>query len=254
MTIALAYVDEATLVPKGFWMMLLSRLRVPGREAVRHHQPRRPRHWLRKNFILKAGESACGTGTSRSRQPVARPAYVAGSSGSTSASGTGGSSSATGASPKAPSTTCGTPHATSSTSCRRSPGGSALGVDYGTTNPFAALLLGLGTNQRLYLAREWRWDSKLRRRQLTDREYSERLRGWLGTCCTAPSRRGSTSSRPEEVNVKRRRPMTRDEIAAELSASRDLPLDLVYEVLDGLADMGVAVHALVKIEVEEPGT
>jgi PBSX family phage terminase large subunit len=55
----------------------------------------------------------------------------------------------------------------------------ALGVDYGTVNPFAGLLLGVGVDGRLYLAREWRWDSKKEQRSLTDAEYSARLRAWL---------------------------------------------------------------------------
>ena len=55
----------------------------------------------------------------------------------------------------------------------------SLGVDYGTTNPFAALVIGVGSDGRLYLCREWRWDSKRRQRQLTDGEYSAKLRDWL---------------------------------------------------------------------------
>jgi hypothetical protein len=55
----------------------------------------------------------------------------------------------------------------------------AASADYGTTNPFHAGVLGLGTDGLLYLTREWRWDSRTRNRQLTDVEYSERLRGWL---------------------------------------------------------------------------
>lgn len=55
----------------------------------------------------------------------------------------------------------------------------SLGVDYGTTNPFAGLLLGVGVDGKLYLAREWRWDSKRQQRSLTDAEYSARLRTWL---------------------------------------------------------------------------
>ncbi|MEW1928479.1 hypothetical protein [Streptomyces sp. NPDC088360] len=34
-----------------------------------------------------------------------------------------------------------------------------LGVDYGTTNPFAAVLLGEGADGRLYVCAEWRHDS-----------------------------------------------------------------------------------------------
>ncbi|MBE0430162.1 MAG: terminase, partial [Thermoleophilia bacterium] len=54
-----------------------------------------------------------------------------------------------------------------------------LGVDYGTTNPFVALLVGVGIDDTLYVAREWRWDSKKKHRQLTDAEYSARLKAWL---------------------------------------------------------------------------
>jgi len=62
----------------------------------------------------------------------------------------------------------------------------SLGVDYGTTNPFAGLLLGVGVDGKLYLAREWRWDSKRQQRSLTDAEYSARLRGWLDTMGVRP--------------------------------------------------------------------
>ncbi|WP_431892676.1 PBSX family phage terminase large subunit [Micromonospora haikouensis] len=55
----------------------------------------------------------------------------------------------------------------------------SLGVDPGTNHPFAALLLGVGVDGNLYLAREWRWDPKKQMRQLSPVEYSARLRGWL---------------------------------------------------------------------------
>lgn len=54
-----------------------------------------------------------------------------------------------------------------------------VGVDYGTTNPFAALLLGQTRDGRLAVLREYRHDSKVARRQLTDAEYSAELRAWL---------------------------------------------------------------------------
>lgn len=54
----------------------------------------------------------------------------------------------------------------------------ALALDYGTTNPFHALMLGVGVDGRLYVTHEWRWDSKKQRGSLTDSEYSERLRAW----------------------------------------------------------------------------
>ncbi|HEX2317510.1 MAG TPA: hypothetical protein VHJ18_00865 [Streptosporangiaceae bacterium] len=56
-----------------------------------------------------------------------------------------------------------------------------LAVDYGTTNPLDAVLLGLGVDSCLYAVAEWRWDSRLEGRQLTDAEYSRKLREWLRT-------------------------------------------------------------------------
>ncbi|KMS78118.1 terminase, partial [Streptomyces regensis] len=52
-------------------------------------------------------------------------------------------------------------------------------VDYGTTNPYANLLLGLGTDHNLYVASEYRWDSRAERRKKTDAEYSQARRRWL---------------------------------------------------------------------------
>lgn len=54
-----------------------------------------------------------------------------------------------------------------------------VSVDYGTTNPLHALLIGLGVDGRLYVTAEWRWDSRRAHRQLTDAEYSLRLRQWI---------------------------------------------------------------------------
>lgn len=55
----------------------------------------------------------------------------------------------------------------------------AVGLDYGTTNPFAALLLCITRDGRIAVTREYRHDSKRARRQLTDAEYSVALREWL---------------------------------------------------------------------------
>jgi len=52
-------------------------------------------------------------------------------------------------------------------------------IDYATANRSHALLLGLGVDGNLYVTSEWRWDSRKEHRQLTDAQYSERLRGWL---------------------------------------------------------------------------
>lgn len=54
------------------------------------------------------------------------------------------------------------------------------GVDYGTTNPFAAVTLAITRDGRLCVAREFGHDSRRAAgRQLTDAEYSRDLRAWL---------------------------------------------------------------------------
>jgi PBSX family phage terminase large subunit len=55
----------------------------------------------------------------------------------------------------------------------------ALSADYGTANPLHALLIGLGVDGCLYVTAEWRYESRKTHRQLTDAEYSQRLRAWL---------------------------------------------------------------------------
>jgi PBSX family phage terminase large subunit len=53
-TVELAYVDEATLLPPGFWEMLVSRLRVAGARLLATTNPGSTRHWLRLDWILNA--------------------------------------------------------------------------------------------------------------------------------------------------------------------------------------------------------
>lgn len=55
-----------------------------------------------------------------------------------------------------------------------------VACDYGTTNPFVALLFGAGSDGMTYVLDEWRWDSRQRGRQMTDPEYSAALGEWVG--------------------------------------------------------------------------
>jgi PBSX family phage terminase large subunit len=182
LTAFLAYVDEATLVPEGFFNQLLARLSVPGARLLATTNPDSPAHWLRRTFILRAAELGLAHWHfTLDDNPALDPAYVA----ALKAEYTG-------------------------LWYRRFIEGAwclaegavydmwdekrhvvtelpnmirmiALGVDYGTTNPTDAVLIGLGADRCLYAAAEWRWDSKLERRALADVELSKRLRGWLGT-------------------------------------------------------------------------
>lgn len=180
LTACLAYVDEATLVPEGFWTQLLARLSVPGARLLATTNPDGPAHWLRANYLLRAPQlNLAHWHFTLDDNPALAPEYIA----ALKAEFVGlwyrrmvlgewclaeGAifdmwDPARHVVPVLP-------------PIQRWIG---MGVDYGTTNPFAALILGLGTDRRLYLTHEWRWDSKVQRRQLTDVEYSREVRGWL---------------------------------------------------------------------------
>ncbi|WP_435109941.1 PBSX family phage terminase large subunit [Nocardiopsis synnemataformans] len=178
-TIGLAYVDEATLVPSAFWKMLLSRLRVPNARLLATTNPDGPAHWLRQEFILRADEVGMRVWNSTlhdnpsltaeyvdllQRQYVGlwRRRFI-----------NGEWCLAAGAIYDAFDETVHVvdrmPEITRWLS---------VGVDYGTTNPFAAVAIGIGRDRRLYVTSEYRHASKLSRK-LTDAEYSKAVQDWL---------------------------------------------------------------------------
>lgn len=56
LTLQGAYCDELTLFPKDFFVMLLSRLRVPGAKLIATTNPDSPEHWLKKEYIDRSAE------------------------------------------------------------------------------------------------------------------------------------------------------------------------------------------------------
>ena len=55
-TLAWAYVDEATCIPAPFWRMLLSRLSIKGSQLLATCNPEGPAHWLKKEYIDRSHE------------------------------------------------------------------------------------------------------------------------------------------------------------------------------------------------------
>lgn len=53
-TLATAYVDEATCIPEVFWKMLETRLSIPGARLFCTCNPEGPAHWLKKQYIDRA--------------------------------------------------------------------------------------------------------------------------------------------------------------------------------------------------------
>lgn len=56
LTLAGAYVDEASTVPESFWTMLLSRLSLTDSRLIATTNPDSPMHWLKKSYLDRAQE------------------------------------------------------------------------------------------------------------------------------------------------------------------------------------------------------
>jgi len=204
MTCCGAYVDEATVLPKTFFKQLTGRLSVPGAKLFATTNPDNPGHWLRQEYLLRASELDLRSWHFvLDDNPHLDPDYVR----SIKAEYVGlwyrrfilgHWVQAEGAIYEA-----WNPDRHVVDALPRIDRWFAAGIDYGTTNPFAALLLGYGQDEqdvtRLYLTHEYRYDSKLKRRALTDPEYSEQLRTWLSTADRPHER--ERGIRPEWIYV-----------------------------------------------------
>ncbi|MEU0783534.1 PBSX family phage terminase large subunit [Streptomyces sp. NPDC006173] len=100
----------------------------------------------------------------------------------------------------------------------------ALGVDHGTRNPLHAVLIGLGRDRKLYAAAEWRYDSRHHKKQLSDVEYSERIRAWL---LDVP---GIGAVRPQFITVD----PSAASFSVQLRRDRLTPTPAKNDVLDGI--------------------
>lgn len=201
MTLAGAYVDEASILPESFWKMLLSRLSVEGARLFATTNPDSPLHWLKVNYLdrpavwirpdgemILGGEAALDLArfsfrlednTTLGREFIAAllrenvglwlRRFVLGEW-----------VAAEGAIYDMLDITPGGRHVVRDLPELQH---LRLAIDVGTSNPFVALLMGVSAEPRLYVAREWRWDAKAKRRQLTDAEYVERLRDWIAGGC-----------------------------------------------------------------------
>ena len=179
LTLAGAYVDEASLVPENFWSQLLARLSVQGARLFATTNPDSPNHWLKANYLDRIAALDMGAWHFTIRDnPALDPAFVA----SLEAEYTGLWYKrfllglwvlAEGAIYDS--------WDVDRHVVRRIPTITRwwVAIDYGTVNPFVALLMGLGVDGRVYVVSEYRWDSRVTMRQKTDSEYSKAVRAWL---------------------------------------------------------------------------
>ncbi|MGW7198468.1 PBSX family phage terminase large subunit [Streptomyces chryseus] len=198
MTLAGAYCDEVTTFPESFFSMLGTRLSVAGAQWFGTTNPEGPNHWLKKKFLDRARLHVRRDGSEVTSQdpkaldlhrfsfslndnPYLPPAYVENLK--LEYQGLFYKRFVLGEWCLAEGVVYDmfdeSTHIVDTLPTMRR--WMAVGLDYGTINPFAALLVGVGEDDRLYVASEYRHDSRTARRQLTDAQYSRGMQNWLGT-------------------------------------------------------------------------
>jgi PBSX family phage terminase large subunit len=180
-TLALAYVDEATCLPEPFWKMLESRMRVPGAKILATCNPEGPAHWLKKDYIdNKQLDLACWQ-FNLEDNPTLDEAYKQ----QIKASYTGmwykryilGEwTLATGAIYDT------YDNDNEYTLPYENPNYYIVGVDYGTTNATAAVLVGVSPNKwpQLHVEAEYYYDSAKTGRSKTDAELVKDIKDFIG--------------------------------------------------------------------------
>lgn len=193
LTVAGALVDEGTVIPEEFFTQLLGRMSVPGAQLFLTTNPDNPAHWLKSKFLDRIGatkdplEDWTRWSFTLDDNPSLESKYVAAIKSEFTGLWyrrfiLGEWVAAEGAvfpmwDPDRHVVPWGDlPHMSRLLS---------VGLDYGTNNPTAALILGLSREldekgnleaQRLYLIDEW---GTLKGHGLDDVELSRRFRGWL---------------------------------------------------------------------------
>ncbi|MBF6460163.1 PBSX family phage terminase large subunit [Nocardia puris] len=203
LTLAGAYVDEVAVIPESFWDMLVSRMSVEGARIWATCNPEGPRHWFKRKWLDRAKLWIDGDGRFHDRRREWRelpeghegrplnlhrftftlddnkhnlPAeYIANTKASYSGMFylrmiLGRWALADGVIYDA------FDHARHVVAHDDLPTMArvlALGIDYGTTNPTAGIVVGVGTDGRLYAIDEWE------PKRGTDADLSRQLGEWL---------------------------------------------------------------------------
>ena len=181
-TLAFAYVDEATCIPLPFWRMLLSRLSISGSQLFATCNPEGPAHWLKKDFIDRAGDlDLIHWSFTLDDNPSLDPSYKENLkkeySGMWYARYILGEWAVS--------------HGLIYDSFtpdniyiheKANPNYYIMGIDYGTTNPTAAVILAVTPNQwpQLRVQQEYYYDAAVKGRSKTDQEIVQDLKEFIG--------------------------------------------------------------------------
>jgi PBSX family phage terminase large subunit len=174
------YADELTTLPKAFFDQLVARCSVRGSKIFATTNPDNPGHWVKRDYLKRPAETRLRSWHFvLDDNPFLDPEYVA----ALKSTYTGlfyrrnilghwvqAEGAIYDAFDERRHVVDEVPHITRWL---------CDAIDYGTTNPYADLLIGLGADKRLYVVSEYRWDSRAQRRKKTDAEYSRARRAWL---------------------------------------------------------------------------
>lgn len=181
-TLAFAYVDEATNIPQPFWRMLLSRLSITGSQLFATCNPEGPAHWLKKDFIDRSNElNLCSWNFLLDDNPVLDEGYK--NDLKKEYSGMWYARYILGEWAVA--------HGLIYDSfsqdniyeyANNNPNYYIMGIDYGTTNPTAAVIIAVTPQQwpQLRVEAEYYYDSSVKGRSLTDQEIVQQLKEFIG--------------------------------------------------------------------------
>lgn len=182
LTVAGAYCDEITLWPESYFRMMLSRMSAPGAQGFGTTNPDNPYHWFKKGFIDRAAELDFSHHHFHLDDNIfLDPVYVANLK--LEYIGLWRKRFIDGLWVMAEGAvfdffdeevhcirTC--PKAVTY----------VVGIDYGTNNPTTFGLYGINPQSRpkIWLEREYYYDSHVHQRQKTDRQYAKDFAEWLG--------------------------------------------------------------------------
>lgn len=181
MTVTGVYIDEATIIPEATFQQTVARMSVAGARLFATTNPDSPHHWLKRDWIDRADPDLRVFHFGLDDNPFLDPAFVAYLKRQYTGLWRrrfilGEWCAAEGAIYECFDETR---HVVQAHEIPFITTWLCVTVDYGTTNPFHALMIGVGLDKRLYVVAEYRWDSRAKQRQLTDTDYSRELRTWL---------------------------------------------------------------------------
>ena len=179
LTLAGAYVDELTLLPRDFFMTMQGRASVPGSKIFATTNPDTPAHWVRKEILLSGSPNVRNFHFRIDDNTFLDPEYIRWIKSTYKGlyyrrNILGAWVVAEGAvfdmwDPRT--------HVIDILPAIRE--WLCVAIDYGTMNPFHALLIGIGADGNLYVCAEWRYDGRGSMAQMTDGQYADALDRWL---------------------------------------------------------------------------